>query len=114
MKKFLFGLLGVWGMLYAQPIDTSGINYPYASTIIEYQKNLNKEYADPETSPLDSADLIKFSSLNFFPINRNYFVEAYFEKRKKQKKLRMKTSTDRKPIYIEYADVKFLFNGTWY
>jgi uncharacterized protein (DUF1684 family) len=114
MKNFILGLLGILGVVYAQPIDTSGINYPYPSTIVEYQRNLNKEYADPETSPLDSSDLAKFSSLNFFPITRTYFVQAYFEKRKKQKKLKMKTSTDRKPVYIEYADVKFLFNNVWY
>lgn len=97
--------------LLAQPIDTTNIKNPYAATIIEYQKNLNKEFADVEASPLDSVDLIKFSSLNFYAPSNDFLVTARFEKRKKPKKFNMKTSTDRKPPYVVYGYAYFTLKG---
>ncbi len=112
MRVVLIGLVMLAGTSnYAQPIDTSGLGYPYLYTVIEYQKELNKEYADPETSPLDSVDLVKFSSLNFFSPNQDYLVFGTFTKSKKQKKFKMETSTDRLPEYAVYGEVRFTLKG---
>jgi uncharacterized protein (DUF1684 family) len=111
MRAIFIGFLISVGVINAQRIDTTGKNDPSLSTVIEYQKNLNKEYANSETSPLDSADLVKFSSLNFFSPGKEYVVTATFEKRKKMKKFKMKTSTDRKPEYVIYGEVHFILKG---
>ena len=41
------------------------------------QKELNKEFINPETSILDSLDQITFEGLVFYPINTTYRFEAY-------------------------------------
>ncbi len=112
-RKTLISIVLMLGVnLFAQPIDTAYKKFPYGSTIIEYQEELNKEYANTDSSPLDSADLAKFFSLNFYPPSKEFLVNARFEKRKKQKKFKMKTSTDRKPQYAVYGDVYFTLKGT--
>ncbi len=102
------------GFLKAQPIDTTGFDYPYIPEIISYQKNLNHEYADPAASPLDSIDLVRFSSLNFYSPDLKYMVVATFTKVKKLTKFKMKTSTSRKPEYAKYGEVSFEIDGIKY
>lgn len=77
----------------------------------QYQQNLNHEYADSLSSPLEHADLIRFKSLNFFPINSSFCVDARFKKSKGEKKFKMKTSTDRLPEYIKFGEISFQING---
>lgn len=115
MKNFLILFFLCSGsFLNAQFIDTTGFDYPHMPEIIDYQKNLNKEYADPASSPLDSIDLVKFSSLNFYSPDIKYRVVAFFVKAKKPKKFKMKTSTDRKPAYAKYGEVHFDIGGVAY
>lgn len=45
---------------------------------LAYQQQLNKEYADPAESPLTKNDLKKFKSLDFYPIDMAYCLEAKF------------------------------------
>ena len=73
----------------------------------KFQETINSEYADIKTSPLMSDDLKTFKSLNFYPINAKYFVNAKLIKAKNEKAFEMKTSTDRKPKYIKYGTVFF-------
>lgn len=73
----------------------------------QFQKKINEEYANPKESPLASEDLATFTSLDFFPINENFFVIAQFVRTKKEKPFEMKTSTNRKPIYIKYGEIYF-------
>ena len=42
----------------------------------EFQKKLNDSYADSNKSPLTTEDLKVFSSLDFYPIDQKYVVEA--------------------------------------
>lgn len=109
--KIIVLILVSFTIMYAQPIDTTFKNEPYFSTIIAFQEQLNKEYSDAEESPLDSADLVNFSSLNFYAPAKQYFVVASFKKRKKQKRFKMKTSTERRPEYSVYGEVYFTLNG---
>ncbi|MDN3673595.1 DUF1684 domain-containing protein [Flavobacterium branchiarum] len=76
-----------------------------------FQKTINGEYADAKTSPLLAEDLKTFKTLDFYPINEKYSVVAKFVKAKKEKAFEMKTSTDRKPMYIKYGTVYFTIDG---
>jgi len=80
----------------------------------KYQETLIKEYSTRESSPLDSADFVKFSSLPFFPINMNFYVEAAFKRTPKEKKFKMKTSTERTPVYRKYGEIIFIIKGSEY
>ncbi len=76
-----------------------------------FQVELNKQYADPKESPLNSDDLKIFRTLDFFPINEKFAVEARFEKSKNEKAFKMKTSTTRLPEYIKYGELHFVLDG---
>jgi uncharacterized protein (DUF1684 family) len=76
-----------------------------------FQKDLNKQYADAKESPLTKDDLKIFKTLDFFPISEKFAVEARFEKAKNEKAFKMKTSTARLPEYIKYGELHFVLEG---
>jgi hypothetical protein len=81
------------------------------SAVAKFQKELNSEYAAAKTSPLTKEDLANFKTLDFYPINSKYFVVAQFTRTIKELPFEMKTSTDRKPIYVKYGEVEFSLDG---
>jgi len=76
-----------------------------------FQKSLNKEFANQETSPLVPDALKKFKSLDFFPVNERFIIEATFTRTPDELPFEMPTTTDRKPIYVKYAYATFSLNG---
>jgi VanZ family protein len=76
----------------------------------EFQDELNREYADPEDSPLDSLDLLHFISLEFFPIDESYIVEAKLIKQDSPEFFQMETSTSRRPEYRVWGYAYFTLN----
>ncbi|WP_425280026.1 DUF1684 domain-containing protein [Flavobacterium fluviatile] len=104
MKNSLFVLLLVFNWTYSQ----GKFNKNNAE---KFQKTINAEYADAKTSPLMANDLKTFKSLDFYPINSKYFVNAKLIKAKNEKPFEMKTSTSRKPKYIKYGTVFFTIDG---
>lgn len=95
-----------WSVLNAQGFDKR------LEESQQYQDNLNKEYADSATSPLEPADLKRFESLRFYPLNIKFYVTAHFKKCHGEKKFKMKTSTERLPEYIKYGEVSFSINDS--
>ena len=77
------------------------------NAVTKFQEELNAEYADAKTSPLMPEDLATFKTLDFYPANEKFFVVAKFVRTKKEKPFEMKTSTDRKPMYVKYGVVYF-------
>jgi hypothetical protein len=55
--------------------------------------------------------LASFKTLDFYPINEEYFVLAQFTRTEKEKPFGMKTSTDREPLYVKYGEVVFAIDG---
>lgn len=78
---------------------------------VAYQQNLNKEYANPDESPLTKSDLKKFKSLDFYPVDMLYCVESKFVRTPNEKPFAMPTTTARKPMYVKYGEVHFNLNG---
>jgi len=78
----------------------------------KFQKELNTEYADAKTSPLMVEDLMVFKTLDFYPINEKFFVVAKFIRTADEKPFEMKTSTDRKPMYVKYGEAHFVMDGS--
>lgn len=75
-------------------------------TSYDYQQHLNKEFADSTSSPLMKEDLAHFKSLDFFPVDSTFIVKAAFT-RIEGKTFEMKTSTERKPKYRVYGELRF-------
>ena len=82
------------------------------NAVTKFQEELNTEYADAKTSPLMPEDLATFKTLDFYPANEKFFVVAKFLRTKKEKPFEMKTSTDRKPMYVKYGVVFFTIDGS--
>lgn len=78
----------------------------------KFQKQINSEYADAKTSPLMEEDLKVFKTLEFYPINSQYFVNAKFVKAENEKVFEMKTTGTRTPKYIKFGTLYFTLNGT--
>ena len=79
--------------------------------IEKYRVKTNKEFKNPETSILDSLDVILFKELDFYPIDLKYRVEAKLTYTPNEKPFLMKTSTERLPEYVKYAIAEFTMNG---
>lgn len=77
----------------------------------DFQHQLNREYADAKTSPLEAGDLAVFKTLEFYPISEEFIVKAKFIRTKNEKAFKMKTSTNRAPLYVKYGEVHFSIKG---
>lgn len=77
----------------------------------KFQTTINTEYANEKTSPLMEKDLKAFKSLEFYPIDTTFFVNAKFEKAINEKVFEMKTTGKRTPKYIKYGTVFFTIDG---
>lgn len=86
----------------------------HTEEIEQFQYELNVEFSDKETTPLTGKDFKKFKQLAFFPINESYKVIAEFERTEDAPVFEMQTSTDRKPLYVQYGIAHFTLDGKKY
>jgi uncharacterized protein (DUF1684 family) len=80
-------------------------------SVIDFQKNINKEYSDKKESPLTTEDFKVFKSLDFYPISSKYAVIAKFVKANNQAVFKMKTTGTRTPEYVKYGELIFTLDG---
>jgi len=76
-----------------------------------YQKTLNEEYADKKQSPLTDEDFKVFKTLDFYPIDEKFAVEAKFLRSENEKAFKMKTTGNRLPEYVKYGELHFFIDG---
>jgi uncharacterized protein (DUF1684 family) len=91
--------------LQAQPEDRV-----WADSLAAYWDRINREYRDPEHSPLLPADLAHFVALDRFGTDPRFRVMATF-KPKTGKPFGMKTTTDRVPQYQAVGELRFTVAG---
>lgn len=75
-----------------------------------FQKKLNDDYKNPETSPLQKK-AVDFETHHFFPIDLTYRVKAKVILIPDSKPFLMPTSGVRKPKYRKYARLSFMLKG---
>lgn len=108
MKKHTLSLLILF-LLFNFAFSQEKFNL---AAVEKFQNELNTEYANPKTSPLMEEDISTFKSLDFYPINEKFFVVAKFIRTEDEKPFEMKTSTDRKPMYVKYGETYFDIDGS--
>ena len=84
------------------------------AAVEKFQNELNAEYADAKTSPLLPEDLKTFQTLDFYPANEKFYVVAKFIRTENEQPFEMKTSTDRKPVYVKYGEAHFSIDGQFF
>ena len=77
----------------------------------EFQQNLNREYADPEHSPLMEEDLENFEGLDFYPVNTKLIYEVKLKRTPQAVPFMMKRTKD-EVKYVKHGTVSFKFGGT--
>lgn len=103
-KIFLPVILFLWH------ISASGQS-SYEKEILQWQSDLNADFANPEESPLPEKEIRKFKSLEFFPIDPKFRIEARFQRTPDAMPFTMPTTTDRRPVYVKYGIATFTFDG---
>lgn len=79
-----------------------------------FRNHINKEYSDSATSPLTNRDRQRFKGLPFFEVDTAFYVVAHFEKSKKARSFKMKTTTSRRPVYEKFGFATFEIKGKIY
>lgn len=85
----------------------------YLIDIHAFQEELNAEYANPDTPPLDEKSIAKFTEIGghqFFPVNPKFRIEATFEKYENPEQIAFKTSTTRMAEYNVYGKASFVID----
>jgi uncharacterized protein (DUF1684 family) len=114
MKRvwLFFCITSVWLHSFALAQHTVDISpKEHEKAVKAYQTNLNKEFKDPNQSPLPPKALKKFRALPFFPINYQYCVAATFILDSTANPFQMQTTTDRKPEYRKYGELHFTLDN---
>ena len=75
--------------------------------ILKFQKEINEEYKNPETSPLYDKDRKDFESLAFFKPDTTYRIVAKFVRTPNAIPFLMPTTTDRKSEEVVYGIAYF-------
>lgn len=79
--------------------------------IIKFQKKMNGEFRDPETSPLPDRYRKDFNGLDFFSPDTTYRVMAKFTRTPEALPFLMPTTTERQSEEVVYGVVEFTLNG---
>jgi len=83
----------------------------FVDDVLTFQNDLNKHYSDSVTSPLTIDDRKVFTGLDFFPPDKYFRIEAALIKKFNPLIVTLKTTTDRAPRYILYAEAMFVIEG---
>ncbi len=83
----------------------------YEAEIRQWQKELNEEFSDPDSSPLTAKEIKKFKGLEFYPINEAYRVEATLEILQNQQPFTIPTSSQQQKVFVKYAIARFELMG---
>lgn len=112
-SPFILLLFFLAGAVLAQSPEELVIK-AHKERVLAFRVDMNKKFSDPLTSPLAEAEIEAFKKLKYYAFDHKYLVEAQFIPNKKAKKFKMKTTTDRKPLYSKFAKIKFELKGELY
>ncbi|MFS4416703.1 DUF1684 domain-containing protein [Maribacter sp. 2307ULW6-5] len=81
------------------------------ASIIQWQRDKDEEFRNPETSPLPDRFRKDFEGLDFFAPDTNYVVTAQFERTPDALPFLMPTNTERESEEVLYGRAHFTLNG---
>lgn len=114
MKLFLTSFfLVLYVGVYAQQSDVSDpqSRKDIVSDNLEFRRELNAEFSDPDKSPFPLFLVDEFTEIPFYDIDTNYLVTARFEETSNSDYSDMETSTERKASYRVFGKAYFVLNG---
>ena len=87
----------------------------YGTTDVKvFRDGRDKEFRDKKESPLKEEDFPIFKSLNYFPVDENFRVEADFTRTSDEKYFQMPTSSGKNKKFVKFGVLKFKLGGKDY
>jgi len=83
----------------------------YKKEIIKERTEKDKEFRNPEETPLSKEEIPDFVGLKYFKPNLKYRITASLIKETSPDTIKMKTTTERLPLYLVYGKATFTLNG---
>ncbi len=77
----------------------------------DWQQQMNMDFKDVTKSPLTEKDRRKFKTLDFFPYDVTYLVQATLKRTPDATPFKMKTTTNRLANYVQYGILYFELKG---
>ena len=78
---------------------------------LSYWENLDQEFRNPDTSPLQQKDLEDFDSIPRFQYDPDFRLTATFKPVKRSKPFRMKTTGKSNPNYVKVGVLDFIIEN---
>jgi uncharacterized protein len=110
MKKLLFLLALCSVSRFSAQLKHDSVK----TAALNFQNQLNENYADSAHSPLSVEDRKNFKGLSFFSYDSKYCVLAKLKVTPGESTFQMNTTTDRKPYYVKYGELHFKIDGKKY
>ncbi len=98
-------------MLVTLNISAQDISKNYKKEIKKERKEKDLEFLDVSQSPLAPEEIKNFMGLNYFKPNINWLISARLERKSTPDTIKMKTTTERLPLYIVYGVAYFEVDG---
>lgn len=101
-------LLAISAVTNAQNLQ---IDSEYIASVEKERTEKNREFLEDEMSPLDSIKKKEFKGLGYFEVDPKWRVSARLEKYSDPDTIKMKTTTERLPLYLVYGKAYFVLEG---
>lgn len=99
------------GKKYHDDKETVKVESDLVADILEFQKEQNESFKDPDSSPLPDKYRKDFEGLDFYAPDTTYIVKARFERTPEAEPFLMPTTTDRQTQEVVYGIAHFTLNG---
>ena len=99
------------GKKYHDDEETVKVESDLVADILEFQKELDESFKDPDSSPLPDKYRKDFEGLDFYKPDTTYVVKARFERTPEAEPFLMPTTTDRQTKEVVYGIAHFTLNG---
>lgn len=83
----------------------------YYADLKKERKNKNEEFINPDESPLPKEEIKDFKGLKYYKPNTRYKITASLERFSTPDTIKMKTTTERLPLYIVFGRAILNING---
>lgn len=93
------------------PFSGYGQSADWKKGALDFQAELNRQYADSAESPLEEADRVHFEGLAFFPVRKAYRVEARVELTPDAVPFEMATVSGKTKTFVKYGVLHFELRG---
>jgi len=112
--KQIFKLLLLAGLILVSALLPAQENRnlrQYRKSIVKERNEKDREFTEPGNSPLDSMGQQSFRGLEYFRISPSWKISARLERYSNPDTIKMKTTTERLPLYLVYGKALFTIDG---